>query len=64
MRQELSWDEAFNFAASKFKGIQEKYGRDAIGAITSSRCTNEETFLDTVLQKPFEPDEIISALFG
>ena len=26
-------------------GIQEKYGRDAIGGITSSRCTNEETYL-------------------
>jgi len=30
-------DEAFGFAAPKFKGIQEKYGRDAVGGITSSR---------------------------
>src|SRR5450756_2535640 len=43
--REVSWDEAFGFAASKFRGIQEKYGRDAIGGITSSRCTNEETYL-------------------
>ena len=43
--REVSWDEAFSFAAAKFKGIQAKYGRDAIGGITSSRCTNEETFL-------------------
>src|SRR6266404_5782918 len=43
--REVSWDEAFNFAAAKFKGIQEKYGRDAVGGITSSRCTNEETYL-------------------
>src|SRR5262245_45181648 len=43
--QEVSWDEAFNFAAAKFKGIQQKYGRDSVGGITSSRCTNEETFL-------------------
>src|SRR5450432_1460165 len=43
--REVSWDEAFNFAAAKFKGIQAKYGRDAIGGITSSRCTNEETYL-------------------
>src|SRR5580692_9726161 len=43
--QEVSWDEAFNFAAAKLKGIQAKYGRDAIGGITSSRCTNEETYL-------------------
>jgi formate dehydrogenase major subunit len=43
--REVSWDEAFNFAAAKFKGIQAKYGRDAVGGITSSRCTNEETYL-------------------
>ena len=43
--QEVSWDEAFSFAAKKFKGIQEKYGPNAIGGITSSRCTNEETYL-------------------
>src|ERR1700734_410658 len=43
--QEVSWDEAFSFAAAKFKGIQAKYGRDSVGGITSSRCTNEETYL-------------------
>ena len=43
--REVSWDEAFAHAASEFHRIQAKYGRDAVGAITSSRCTNEETFL-------------------
>src|SRR6202162_5716942 len=43
--REVSWDEAFGFAATKLKGIQAKYGRDSIGGITSSRCTNEETYL-------------------
>jgi formate dehydrogenase major subunit len=43
--REVSWDEAIGYAASEFKRIQAKYGRDAIGGITSSRCTNEETFL-------------------
>ncbi|MSQ29745.1 MAG: formate dehydrogenase subunit alpha [Dehalococcoidia bacterium] len=43
--QEVTWDEAINYAASEFKRIQAKHGRDAIGGITSSRCTNEETFL-------------------
>ena len=43
--REVSWDEAINHAASEFRRIQQKYGRDAIGGITSSRCTNEETFL-------------------
>ncbi|ABE37861.1 formate dehydrogenase, alpha subunit [Rhodopseudomonas palustris BisB5] len=43
--REVSWDEAFSHAASELKRIQAKYGRDSIGGITSSRCTNEETFL-------------------
>jgi formate dehydrogenase major subunit len=42
---EVSWDEAIGYAASEFKRLQEKYGRDSIGGITSSRCTNEETYL-------------------
>ncbi len=43
--REVSWDEAINHAASEFKRLQATYGRDAVGGITSSRCTNEETFL-------------------
>jgi formate dehydrogenase major subunit len=41
----VSWDEAIAYTADKFKTIQAKYGKDSIGGITSSRCTNEETFL-------------------
>ncbi len=43
--REVSWDEALKYAASEFKRIQAKYGRQSIGGITSSRCTNEETWL-------------------
>ena len=43
--REVSWEEAIGHAASEFKRIQAKYGREAVGAITSSRCTNEEVFL-------------------
>ncbi|MEG6509053.1 formate dehydrogenase subunit alpha [Methyloligella sp. 2.7D] len=43
--REVSWEEAIQFAADKFKAIQAKHGRSSIGGITSSRCTNEETFL-------------------
>ncbi|WP_277373611.1 formate dehydrogenase subunit alpha [Pseudomonas sp. AA-38] len=43
--QEVSWDEAVTYAASEFRRIQLKYGRDSIGGITSSRCTNEEVYL-------------------
>ncbi|EGL55777.1 uncharacterized anaerobic dehydrogenase [Methylophaga aminisulfidivorans MP] len=43
--QEVSWEEAINFAATRLKGIQAKYGRESVGGITSSRCTNEESYL-------------------
>jgi len=43
--REVSWEEAIHYAAGEFKRIQAKYGRDSIGGITSSRCTNEETYL-------------------
>ncbi|MEH6829085.1 molybdopterin-dependent oxidoreductase, partial [Parasphingorhabdus sp.] len=43
--REVSWDEALGHAASEIKRIQNKYGRLSVGGITSSRCTNEETFL-------------------
>jgi formate dehydrogenase major subunit len=43
--QEVSWDEALTFASQRMKGIQTKYGRTSVGVITSSRCTNEETYL-------------------
>jgi formate dehydrogenase major subunit len=43
--REVSWDEALAYAAAEFKRIQARYGRNSIGGITSSRCTNEETYL-------------------
>jgi len=42
--REVTWDEAINHAASEFKRIQQQYGKDSVGGITSSRCTNEEVF--------------------
>ncbi|MCP5353895.1 MAG: formate dehydrogenase subunit alpha [Rhodobacteraceae bacterium] len=43
--REVTWDEALDFAATRMRGIQEAYGKKSIGVITSSRCTNEETYL-------------------
>ena len=43
--REVSWEEAIGYAASEFKRIQAKYGYESVGAITSSRCTNEEVFV-------------------
>jgi len=43
--QTVSWEEAIKFAADKLTAIQAQHGRKSIGGITSSRCTNEETYL-------------------
>ena len=43
--REVSWEEAIGHAASELKRIQAKYGSNSIGGITSSRCSNEETYL-------------------
>jgi formate dehydrogenase major subunit len=43
--REVTWHEAIDHAAAEFRRLQAAYGTDAIGAITSSRCTNEETYL-------------------
>lgn len=53
--QEVSWEEAIGFAAGRLKAIKAQYGARALGGITSSRCTNEETFL---VQK------LVRAVFG
>ena len=43
--REVGWDEALAHVASEFRRIQTEFGRGAVGAITSSRCTNEEVWL-------------------
>ena len=51
----VEWDEAISFAADRFNAIKSEHGVDAIGGITSSRCTNEEVY---VVQK------MVRAAFG
>jgi len=43
--REVTWEEALAHTAAEFRRIQHRYGRGAVGGITSSRCTNEETYL-------------------
>ncbi|WP_298674411.1 formate dehydrogenase subunit alpha [uncultured Sphingomonas sp.] len=43
--REVSWEEAIAHTAREFRRIQAAHGTRSIGGITSSRCTNEETFL-------------------
>ena len=53
--KKVSWDEAISYAAKEIKRIQNKHGGDSVGAISSSRCTNEEVY---VVQK------LVRAAFG
>ena len=43
--REVSWEEAMQFTAARLTKIREDHGRKSLGVITSSRCTNEETYL-------------------
>ncbi|MGH6979622.1 MAG: 2Fe-2S iron-sulfur cluster-binding protein, partial [Stellaceae bacterium] len=43
--RETSWEEALSLVESEFRRLQNKHGKNSIGVITSSRCTDEETYL-------------------
>jgi formate dehydrogenase major subunit len=43
--QVVSWETALNHAAALFRRIQQMHGKNSIGALVSSRCTNEEDYL-------------------
>ncbi|MFV0281537.1 MAG: formate dehydrogenase subunit alpha [Rhodoblastus sp.] len=43
--RETTWEEAIARIAARFEHIKMTHGVRALGAITSSRCTNEEVFL-------------------
>ncbi|MCX5315659.1 formate dehydrogenase subunit alpha [Streptomyces sp. NBC_00154] len=53
--REVEWDEAIATVARRMRALQDTYGTGAVGAITSSRCTNEEVY---VVQK------MVRAAFG
>src|SRR5882757_9003054 len=53
--RKVSWEEAIGFTARRLREIQAAHGQGSIGAITSSRCTNEEVY---VVQK------MVRAAFG
>lgn len=40
-----TWKEAIAKAAAGLKGVVEKHGKDALGFVSSSRCTMEENYL-------------------
>lgn len=43
--REVEWDEAIGTVARGMRELQGRYGPSSIGAISSSRCTNEEVYL-------------------
>lgn len=43
--EEATWDEALDLVAAKFKEIKARDGSDALAALSSARCTNEENWL-------------------
>ncbi|MGH9757605.1 MAG: molybdopterin-dependent oxidoreductase, partial [Candidatus Acidiferrales bacterium] len=43
--REASWDEALQFVARRFSEIKATHGPDALAFISSSKCTNEESYL-------------------
>ena len=57
--REVSWDDAIQYSAKRFKEIQKKYGRKSIGGITSSRCTNEEVYVvQKMIRAAFENNNV------
>jgi formate dehydrogenase major subunit len=43
--REASWDEALDLVARKFTEIKAKNGPDSLAFVSSSKCTNEESYL-------------------
>jgi formate dehydrogenase major subunit len=43
--REASWDEALDLVARKFAEIKARNGPDALAFVSSSKCTNEESYL-------------------
>lgn len=46
--EEVEWEEALDFVATRFREIKERYGPEAFGVFSSAKCTNEENY---VMQK-------------
>jgi formate dehydrogenase major subunit len=43
--REATWDEALSLVARKFTEIKAQHGPDALAFVSSSKCTNEESYL-------------------
>jgi predicted molibdopterin-dependent oxidoreductase YjgC len=43
--EEASWKQALDFTAERLTAIRDQHGPDALGFLTSPRCSNEEAYL-------------------
>ncbi|RMD77822.1 MAG: formate dehydrogenase subunit alpha, partial [Lentisphaerae bacterium] len=43
--EEVEWPEAIRYVAQRLGDLKDQYGPDAIGGLSSARCTNEENFI-------------------
>jgi formate dehydrogenase major subunit len=43
--EEATWDEAYDFIASRLTKYKKEFGPDSMAGISSARCTNEENYL-------------------
>src|SRR5262252_6577551 len=43
--EEVSWDEALGFIATRLREIRNQHGPDALAFLNSPRCSNEESYL-------------------
>jgi formate dehydrogenase major subunit len=43
--EQATWDEALDLVAERLLAIRAEHGPDAIGVLSSARCTNEENYL-------------------
>ena len=43
--EEVTWDEALGFIATRMKEIRDRHGPDALAFLNSPRCSNEEAYL-------------------
>lgn len=43
--EKVTWDQVYEYIASKLTSFKEEFGPDSIAGISSARCTNEENYL-------------------